>query len=218
MSAPLGVSNLRSGANPKHRTDMNEADIDVPCALNEINTSAANELRFWSKVNKGGPNECWLWTGAKTGAGYGNLDLNGRNLLAHRVAWMIHNGGITRGLCACHTCDTPLCVNPAHLFLGTHAENALDKQRKGRCNSPRGGRNGSRLHPEKRPRGGAHGCAKLTADQVVEIRTLYAAGRVCHQQLSAQFGVSRTTIHLIVRRKTWNHIPTNEVFARKEKP
>lgn len=90
--------------------------------------------RFWSKVNKS--DGCWLWTGSRA-RGYGQV-VGPRNggeqphWYTHRFAWEITHGAIPRGLCVCHHCDTPLCVRPDHLFLGTHQDNMQDAARKGR--------------------------------------------------------------------------------------
>lgn len=104
--------------------------------------------RFWSKVRKG--DGCWLWTSNAHHNGYGQIALsrNGatrqRWAWAHRVAWELTNGPIPAGQLVLHRCDTPLCVNPAHLFLGTHLENIADSVRKGRYNAWR--RTGYRLN------------------------------------------------------------------------
>jgi hypothetical protein len=94
------------------------------------------EERFWEWVNKGGTNECWNWKGAPNVWGYGQIrDTNGRygkKKLAHRISWIIHNGPIPTNILVLHTCDNPLCVNPNHLWLGTHKDNALDMCKKGR--------------------------------------------------------------------------------------
>ena len=96
--------------------------------------------RFFVKVNKKGPvpshcpelGPCWLWTAATTIYGYGQFFFNGRLEGAHRVSWRLHIGEIPDGRCVLHRCDVPRCVNPAHLFLGTKRDNALDSVRKGR--------------------------------------------------------------------------------------
>jgi hypothetical protein len=89
------------------------------------------KTRFFSKVKIGAPNECWPWLASLTRKGYGKFGINVKTYEAHRVAWMIFNGAIN-GMCVCHRCDNPLCVNPNHLFLGTNKDNVLDMVAKGR--------------------------------------------------------------------------------------
>lgn len=94
----------------------------------------AIESRFWNKVRKLGPNECWVWT-TKSGERakrYGVFLINGRSHIASRVAWELANGKISKGLFVCHHCDNPPCCNPSHLFLGTPRDNYMDAIRKGR--------------------------------------------------------------------------------------
>jgi hypothetical protein len=100
------------------------------------------EERFWARVDKAGPSGCWLWMGAKA-RGYGQFYLNGRNRKATHVAWLLTHGSIPEGKMACHTCDNPTCVNPAHIFWGTMSDNILDAVKKGR-HDPRG--NALRTH------------------------------------------------------------------------
>jgi len=92
------------------------------------------EQRFWRKVDRRGPDECWPWTGGKTPCGYGLIRSSGHGHLrqTHRVSWILANGSIPRGMCVLHSCDNPPCCNPAHLWLGTHAENMADRDAKGR--------------------------------------------------------------------------------------
>jgi hypothetical protein len=110
--------------------------------------------RFWSFVARGGDDDCWLWQGGTFGRGYGAFKVAGKQMRAHRISYFIAHGELPQ-LNICHTCDTPGCMNPGHLFPGTDAENMADRDRKGR--QARGDKNGARLHPETRARGAAHG-------------------------------------------------------------
>lgn len=90
--------------------------------------------RFWARVEKRGPDECWPWTGYRDAKGYGQIALNRRTAEgAHRVSWALARGEIPDGIHVLHRCDNPPCCNPAHLFLGTHADNMWDMKAKGRA-------------------------------------------------------------------------------------
>lgn len=88
--------------------------------------------RFFAKVQVSEPDRCWLWTGRRSPRGYGVFWLDGKNRRAHRVSYEMHIGAISDGVFVCHECDNPPCVNPAHLFLGTHLDNVRDMCVKGR--------------------------------------------------------------------------------------
>lgn len=150
------------------------------------------EARFWEKVRRGAADECWIWTARSKVRGYGYLQRGGRHggrVLAPRLSWELHFGPISVGLEVCHRCDNPPCVNPAHLFLGTHAVNMADAAAKGRI-----------WH--RGERGEDNVTAKLTWDQVREIRRRRAAGETMRSIASA-FGVTRQNVRFIVRAITW---------------
>lgn len=93
--------------------------------------------RFWSKVIRGGDDECWNWTGAKNYLGYGRMSIPGEiQMKSHRVSWELRYGQIPYGMNVLHKCDNPPCCNPLHLFLGSLKDNTRDAMRKGRLKAP----------------------------------------------------------------------------------
>lgn len=94
-------------------------------------------VRFWKKVDKRTPDECWMWKGSLSNR-YGALHVDGKEVRASRFSYELHYGPISDGLCVLHHCDTPGCVNPNHLWLGTQLENVHDRDRKGRTRTPNG--------------------------------------------------------------------------------
>ena len=166
--------------------------------------------RFWSKVDKGGPTlredlgPCWLWTAQLFLSGYGRFTLAGKRERAHRVAWMLTNGAIPEGLWVLHRCDNPRCVNSErHLFLGTPADNAHDRDAKGRQGPPR---DWFADCPERRPRGDKHWRAKLASSDVVLIRKRVASGQ-SHRRIAREYGVDKSTVTRIAARRSWSHVP-----------
>lgn len=151
------------------------------------------EDRFWPKVAKGDPDTCWEWTAARDPLGYGFFRMEPGEPMwrAHRVAWHLTNGAIPDGMLICHRCDNPPCCNPAHMFLGTNADNCADRVAKNR--SSRKVTHFGEASPK----------AKLTAAQVAEIRERYAAGGVTQRELGEEFGVGQTQVGRIVRGVRW---------------
>jgi hypothetical protein len=149
---------------------------------------------FWSKIDVRGEDECWEWQGGRDWRGYGAGYKDRKHIRAHRVAYELLVGPVPNDLEVCHKCDNPPCCNPAHLFLGTHKENMYDMLDKGR-------------HSFVLFQGEDHGNAKLTDEQIAEIRTMYEQGGVRQVDLASRFGVSQRCISLIVRREAWTHIP-----------
>lgn len=94
--------------------------------------TVTHEDMFWQHVNKNGPNGCWIWNRYRQRQGYGWVCVKGRYWLAHRLAWEFVKGQVPAGLFVLHKCDNPPCVNPDHMFLGTHQDNCDDKIAKGR--------------------------------------------------------------------------------------
>ena len=141
---------------------------------------------FWSRVQKGTqPDACWLWQGCRNRLGYGSVGRYGKTFLAHRVAYEIAVGPIPEGLIVRHECDTPGCVRPDHLAVGTHTDNMRDMHARGRqVNAQR--------------RGAAHGNAKLTDEQVQAIRA--ATGR--QKDIGEAFGVTQVYVSRIRRMKS----------------
>jgi hypothetical protein len=159
------------------------------------------EERFWAKVDKRGPDDCWPWQASLDEGGYGQFDQD----QAHRVAWMMAHGDIPEGLVVRHyVCDYRRCCNVAHMKLGTRRQNSEDMVRKGR--QAAGDRSPRRVHFHSYPVGDAHPNAKLTPDRVREMRRLYAAGGETHQSLGRLFDVSAAIAGRIVSRKMWKHV------------
>lgn len=144
------------------------------------------EVRFWEKVSPEPNSGCWLWLGAFDTGGYGHIGINRKMRIAHRVSYEMYKDKIPEGQNVCHSCDNRACVNPDHLFLGTHQENMADRNIKGR-----------------QSKGSTHGPAKLTEAKVVEIRS---AKGVSQRALAAQYGVSRSAVVDILKGKNWAHL------------
>lgn len=144
--------------------------------------------RLWSKTAiTADPDKCWEFQAHKV-FGYGRIRFQGKYIGAHRLSYILEHGEIPEGLDVLHSCDNPGCVNPKHLFLGTHTENMQDMLSKGRGHKARGQNNGDN---------------KLTPEQVMYIREKHAREKTKHRDLAKEMGVARNTIYCILSRKTW---------------
>ncbi len=159
--------------------------------------TAKDISRFWDKVDRGGPEQCWPWRSYRS-SGYGRFWLLGWMPRAHRIAWVLSHGRIPNGLRVCHHCDNPPGCNPAHPFLGTDRDNVLDRVHKGRPGG--GGAKGNSARGER------HGRAKLTEGQVRAIRRRRNAEGVSSRKLASHYGVSRGAIYHIVSGRNWKHL------------
>jgi hypothetical protein len=149
---------------------------------------ATVEERFWAKVDRRGADECWPWTGAVNGDGYGFMFKSNKPrkwYRSNRLAFELLIGPLPDGLQALHTCDNPPCCNPRHLYAGTPADNARDRETRGRAGNAK-------------RRGPGNGRAKLSPAQVVEIRRRYVEGEK-QIALATEFGVKQPQISRIVR-------------------
>lgn len=156
---------------------------------------------FMSKVAKNVDGGCWIWSGTIFEKnGYGDFHVVGApSRRAHRASYYFHFGEFDKKLSVLHKCDVPACVNPSHLFLGTVRDNAIDMVNKGR--------NAVFL-------GSKHGRAKLTENDVLEIREKYSTGNYLLRELAEKFNITREAIGGIVKNKTWKHVKS---FERKNR-
>lgn len=151
---------------------------------------------FWNKVKLPdviGTDECWEWQGGKLPEGYGRVRFNDKSVLAHRISYEWGYGNLPTDMLVCHKCDNPSCVNPAHLFVGTHNDNYIDAKRKGR-------------HKDLPvSRGTQYKRAKMTEETVAIARQLYSEGESL-KCLANRFNVTDGNIRHIVNYKTWKHV------------
>jgi hypothetical protein len=169
--------------------------------IHEIPKLTDNEIRrFWKKVAKSNPENCWIWTGYCVPAGYGQIGFRYGLYFTHRISWYIETGIDPSEKFVLHKCDNPPCVNPNHLFLGDALLNSQDMMAKGRADH------------SKNPFGEAQSKSKLTEIQIVEIWQLHLHKGLGERKLAEIFNVTPANIHAILSGKTWKHlIPENTV-------
>ena len=143
--------------------------------------------RFWSKVDRGGPEDCWIWQASTKQSGHGQIRVGASPEYAHRVAFKlkVKDPGDKDVL---HKCGNPACVNPSHLYLGDQADNLADASNRGRL-----------------PTGKNNAAAKLTEGDVLEIRNAYGPNKSM-RSLADEYDVSPGTIHSIIHHKTWSDV------------
>lgn len=207
----LGLPVIRTGIASKgtflhsypRRITLELAGISVPyksqvvitCAnrlcLNPLHLAHGDEARFWNKVQKlsAANGSCWVWTGDQDKDMYGRFKIAGKTVRAHRYSYELYIGhSVSESVLLCHTCDHPWCVNPQHLFPGSHADNHTDKTQK-----------------ERQAKGETIASSKLTDDEVRLMRELKLAGETTIQ-LSQKFSVGKTTVLEVVSGKRWKHV------------
>ena len=157
-------------------------------------------IRFFDKVKI--TDNCWIWTAAKDRGGYGQFFLNKTMVKPHRYSWEYFRRKIPDGLCVCHKCDNPPCVNPDHLFLGTMKDDIQDAIKKGRFHqNNQGFKKGHDLN-----KGEKHYNAKLTKEQVKDIRRKYVPWKYTQEKLAKEYNVSQSRISEILSNKYWKFV------------
>lgn len=145
---------------------------------------------FWERVSK--TDGCWIWSGNRSPRGYGRIKVKGITRLAHRFSWALHYGLPPSDMMVCHTCDNPSCVNPSHLFIGTAKDNAKDMIDKGR---------------KVIVKGDDVYNAKLTNQDVVEMRRVYSLGQKTAAEIAVDYGVTKEVARNAIKGITWKHVP-----------
>ena len=169
-----------------------------------------SEDRFWAKVEKRGPDDCWPWRGAMHRDGYGRAHYGPKSkmYIAHRLAYELAIGPIPAGMDVCHSCDNRVCCNHAHFWLGTHAENMADAKSKMRHS-----------HGERSRQN------KLTEGQAIHILQCQPAisstrsfeRRCVANQLADRYGVEEGQVYAIWARRAWKHLPSTDDIKRQDK-
>ncbi|PCJ39145.1 MAG: hypothetical protein COA71_14610 [SAR86 cluster bacterium] len=175
--------------NPQHLTLRTKDEVrksGIPTIRK--NHSKTLQERFEDKIELIPFSTCHWWIGVEGARGYGVVKVQGEQVSTHRFAYELYKGPIPKDLCVLHHCDNKLCCNPQHLFLGTIADNNRDKCEK-----------------DRQTKGEENGDAKLTTEEVLEIRSLRSKGYTC-QSIGDMYDICRQHVSSICRKKAWKHL------------
>lgn len=163
--------------------------------LERMASSAEGQRKFWSRVKKGKPNECWEWTGFLDHRDYGRFVFyysakRCQRIFVHRISYFLKHGKLPHHLGVCHHCDNTRCVNPKHLFLGTVPDNTYDM-----------------INKDRHARGNRHGMRKLSEKDVTRIRFLRFRKRMGYDELAKIYKVTPTALCFAAMGRTWKNVP-----------
>lgn len=160
---------------------------------------------------------CWLWAAGKTGQGYGAFAIDGRNRPAHRVSFELFKGKIPEGIFVCHKCDIPACVNPDHLFLGTHQDNMDDRSKKGRT-PPLPNTHSNQEWNLKRirsmPKGADNTATRYTDEQVLQVHELRKTG-IGPKPISEALGLPEMFVQDIIYGRARRYLHPDEAIRNR---
>lgn len=157
------------------------ADPAISKPLFSVNMTEAQLQRFWSKISRGGPDDCWRWNAAQQRKGYGHLRLGGKDHKPHRISYFLANGPFDNSLQILHSCDNPLCCNPAHLSTGSNDDNVKD------C-----------VSKKRHAFGPRNGHCKLSTETIAEIRRKWHSGRT-QRSIAREYGIDQGYVSVVVR-------------------
>jgi len=152
------------------------------------------QRRFMNRIEVVPETGCWEWQGKLGPFGYGGFSIGGKTTTAHRAGWRLFKGDVPKNIEVCHKCDNPKCVNPDHMFLGTHEENMKDAWQK------------ERFANRRILRGEGIGTSKLTDYDVLEIRRLRSGEGKTMEEIAIMFDVTKGTIWKVISGRSWRHI------------
>ena len=183
-----------TASNSTHITSMNEADLKLAGNILGIKLKPKHIERFWRHVTKLNDDECWEWQLGLSVTGYGKMKIRPKTMATHRFSFVIHN--LYSPEMVLHSCDNRKCVNPKHLRAGNHIENMADMTARNR-----------------QATGMRHGFTKITDEQVLELRSMYAAG-VKMKAIAIHFGINKGSVANIACGRCWRHLPNAQPVRR----